>query len=164
VHRPGDLVSIYISENTNAGQEAGTNTSQASSVGADFTDSWNQTGNNAGDGSTRKQKDISLSGQDAYNGLGKTSRKSVVTARVSAVVTEVLPNGNLRLLGERQVKVNEEIEVIKVKGEISPSSIGSDNSVFSYQLANAEISVNGVGVVGSKQSPGIMTRLFGWLF
>ena len=63
-----------------------------------------------------------------------------------------------------KVKVNDELETIRVAGVIRPQDISPKNSVYSYQVAKAEISVHGSGVVASKQSPGIMTKVFNWLF
>lgn len=162
-HRVGDVITIYISESTAATQEAGTNTSKQSSFGANFFDSWNLTGAGNNDQSRRNQ-DYRIGGQDSYNGVGKTSRNSRVKAVVSAVVTEILPNGNLYLVGEHEVKVNDETETIRVEGQISPSDLTPENSVFSYQLAKAEISVKGTGVVGAKQTPGMLSKVLNWLF
>ncbi len=162
-HRVGDVITVYISESASAIQEAGTNTSKQSSFGANFFDSWNMTGAGNND-QTRRSQDYRLGGQDSYQGMGKTSRTSQVKGVVSAMVTEILPNGNLYLVGEHQVKVNDETETIRIEGQISPSDVTADNSVFSYQLAKAEISVKGTGVVGSKQTPGMLTKVLNWLF
>ena len=62
------------------------------------------------------------------------------------------------------MKVNNELETIRVAGIIRPQDIAANNSVFSYQIAEAEVTVTGIGVVASKQNPGIMSKLLGWLF
>lgn len=164
-NRIGDVITIYISENSSAVQQADTNTSKESSVGANFLDSWNQVAQVLGsDESMRKNKNISLGGQDKYTGGGKTSRTSKVQAVITAVITEILENGNLYIVGERNVKVNDEIETIYISGIIRQEDITPENTVFSYQIARADISVKGSGVVGAKQTPGIMTKFFNWLF
>ena len=83
---------------------------------------------------------------------------------ISSVITEILDNGNLYLEGIHKVKVNDELETIRVAGVVRPQDISPKNSIFSYQIAKAEISVNGSGVVASKQSPGVLTKMFNWLF
>ena len=105
-----------------------------------------------------------ISAGDEYVGRGETSRRSLVRARISATVTHVLANGNLYLLGKHRVNVNEETETIMVAGLIRPADISPENTIFSSQIAEAQISVKGSGTVADKQSPGLLTRLFGWLF
>ena len=62
------------------------------------------------------------------------------------------------------MKVNNELETVRVAGVIRPQDIDANNSIFSYQIAKAEISVNGAGVVSEKQNPGLMSKIFGWMF
>ena len=83
---------------------------------------------------------------------------------ITAVITEILEGGNVYVVGEHKVKVNNEVETIRVSGIIRPSDIGMGNTINSYQIAKAEVSVNGSGVVGSKQNPGVLTKMFNWLF
>jgi len=164
-NRIGDVITIFISESSSALQEADTNASKQSSVGANFFDSWDQVAQVIGsDESVRKTKNFKLGGEDKYAGTGKTSRKSKLEAVITAVVTEVLANGNLYIVGERNVKVNDEIETIYISGIVRPSDITPENTINSSQIARAEISLKGSGVVGSKQTPGVMTKFLNWLF
>lgn len=160
----GDTVTIRISEQTSAVQEASTKTDKQSSLELDLLANWDQVSDILGNESVRRRLDSSLTGGDSYNGLGQTTRRSRVQAVVTAVVTEILDSGNLYVVGEHKVKVNDEVETIRISGIIRPVDIRPDNSIFSYQLAKAEVSVHGAGVVGSKQTPGVMTRMFNWLF
>jgi flagellar L-ring protein precursor FlgH len=160
----GDVITILVSESTNANQEASTKTSKESRVGTDILNGFNQISNLLGNDINRKTNEFSVRGTDAYNGTGQTSRKSRVTAVVTAIVTEILDNGNIFIVGEHKVKVNSEVETIHVSGIVKPSDIGPNNTVNSFQLAKAEVSINGAGSVGSKQSPGVLTKMFNWLF
>jgi flagellar L-ring protein FlgH len=160
----GDSITIYISESTSAAQQATTKTSKESEIGANFLSGWNQVSNLLGNDINRKTYDFSLKGDDQYSGTGQTSRTSRVTAVVTAIVTEILENGNIYIVGEHKVKVNNEVETIHISGIVRPADIGPNNSVFSYQIAKAEVSVNGAGTIGSKQSPGVLTKMFNWLF
>jgi flagellar L-ring protein precursor FlgH len=162
--RVGDVVTIVISESTSAVQEASTRTSKGSSVGFEFGSAWDQVANLLGTETIRKTYDASIKGDDEYRGAGQTSRKSQVRAMITAVITEILDGGNVYVVGEHKVKVNNEVETIRVSGIIRPSDIGGDNTINSYQIAKAEVSVNGAGVVGSKQNPGVLTKMFNWLF
>ncbi len=162
--RVGDIVTIYVSESTNAVQSASTSTRKDASIGAKLLANWDQISNILGNEQTRRNLDIGFDGADAYEGTGQTARRSSVKAVVTSIVTEILNSGNLYIVGEHKVKVNDEVETVKVSGIIRPQDISAQNSVFSYQIAKAEVSVNGAGVVGAKQRPGIMTRVFNWLF
>ena len=83
---------------------------------------------------------------------------------MTAMVTEVMETGNLFIVGEHEVKVNNEVETVRISGIIRPQDITGQNTVLSSQVAKVEVSVNGAGVVASKQSPGILTKMFNWLF
>lgn len=159
----GDVVTIYISESTSAAQQASTQTSKESEIGANLLSNWDLISNVFNESAHRKYE-LQLSGDDSYKGSGQTTRTSKVTAVVTAVVTEILENGNVFIVGEHKVKVNNEVETIRIAGVIRPSDIGPNNTVYSYQIAKAEVSVNGAGVVGVKQSPGVLTKMFNWLF
>lgn len=164
-NRVGDVITIYISESSSAAQEAGTNASKQSSIGANFTDSWDQVAQVLGsDESMRKTKSMKIGGQDQFSGTGKTTRKSKVDAVMTAIITEVFENGTMYIVGDRNVKVNDETETIHISGIIRPEDITPENTIFSSQIARAEVSVKGSGVVGSKQTPGLLTKVLNWLF
>ena len=160
----GDIITVVISESTSAVQEASTRTQKASEFNLDFLSGYDQVANLLGSETIRKTYEASLAGEDDYAGSGQTSRRSRVDALISAVVTEILDNGNVYIVGEHRVKVNNEVETIRVAGIVRPSDIGPGNRINSFQIAKVELSVNGAGVVGSKQSPGILTKMFNWLF
>jgi flagellar L-ring protein FlgH len=162
--RVGDIVTVYISESTSAVQSASTSTKKDSTLETELKSDWQQVASLLGDETIRKTFDFELSGGDEYLGSGSTTRRSKVQAVVTSVVTEILDSGNLFIVGEHQVKVNNEIETVRVSGIIDPKKISAKNSVFSWEIAKAEISVNGVGVVAAKQTPGVLTKMLNWLY
>ncbi len=160
----GDIITIYISESTSAAQQASTRTEKESSLAGSLEAGWEQISNLLGNETINQERLYRFGGEDQYEGSGQTSRRSNVRAVVSSIVTEISETGNLYVEGIHHVKVNNEVETIRVAGLIRPQDISPSNSVYSYQIAKAEISVNGVGVVASKQTPGLMTKVFNWLF
>ncbi|MBG90280.1 MAG: hypothetical protein CL521_00505 [Actinobacteria bacterium] len=160
----GDNITVYISESTAAVQEATTRTNKDSSLGSTLLSSWDQVANLLGNETIRKTFDFQLGGNDQYQGAGQTSRRSNVKAVLTAQVTEIYPNGNLYVMGDHKVKVNNEVETVRVSGIIRLADISAQNSVYSYQIAKAVVSVNGAGVVAAKQTPGLVTKMFNWLF
>lgn len=94
-----------------------------------------------------------------FNSTGETSREADMTATVGARVIRVLPDGLLQVEGARQLRINEETQILVVRGLIRSRDIASDNSISSSKMANAEIEYYGQGVLGDKQRPGWMARL-----
>jgi flagellar L-ring protein precursor FlgH len=80
-------------------------------------------------------------------GQGTTSRGTTLTTTVTAEVTDVLPNGNLVIQGEKEIAINSEKQVITVRGIIRPDDLSPVNSIPSDRVARMEILVNGKGVV-----------------
>ena len=160
----GDVITVRITESTSAVQEASTRTSKESDMGTNFLSSWDQVANILGSETIRKQYELGMSGDDNYRGAGQTSRKTKVQGTLACLVTEILESGNLFIVGEKKVKVNNEVETVRISGVIRPSDILGDNSIESKFVAKKEISVNGVGVVAAKQNPGVLTKLFNWFF
>ena len=165
IYSVGDLITVKISAESTAVQEAGTTTLKSSDIGANFFDTFDQysldTGNNS---SLRKMQDYRIGGNDSYSGVGQTTRKSKVEATVSCIVTTILPNGNLVISGERTVDVNNDSEIIQISGIVRPADIDVKNSVESFQVAQFNISLKGKGVVNSKQTPGFLSNFFNWVF
>ena len=75
-----------------------------------------------------------------------------------------MPNGLLRIEGRQNITVNGEVQEIIVTGLVRSKDIASDNTVLSTYVADAEIIFTGNGSLGDKQMPGLLTRLFNWLF
>ena len=95
-----------------------------------------------------------------FEGEGETGRSGELTARISSVIMEVLPNGLLRVEGTKIVAVNSEEEVMVLSGLIRPRDINADNQVTSDRIANMRIDYYGRGVIADQQSPGWGSRIF----
>ena len=158
-YKVGDIINIIILESSTAQNKAGTKSDVKDDLGAKFSHTIQRLTPVIG-------ANNQLSGQvsNRYSGLGQTSRTSNVQARIAAWVTEVEPNGNLKIKGRHKVEVNDEIQEISITGLVRSKDISGANTVYSYQVANAELAVKGTGVVAETESPGWLTRLFNWLF
>jgi flagellar L-ring protein FlgH len=98
--------------------------------------------------------------QTQLQGTGETSRGAVLTANLSARVTNVLPNGYLVIEGTKRVQVSSENQVVTVRGVIRPVDLSPNNSIPSNLIAQMEIQVNGKGVIGdSIHRPNILYRI-----
>jgi flagellar L-ring protein FlgH len=105
-----------------------------------------------------------LRGQDDFKGQGSTGRTGRLRLEVSARIEEVMPNGMLKIVGYKHIRVNDEDTEIKIKGFVRPLDLSRDNMIESSRVADMEIDMKGTGPASAKATPGVLTRLFNWLF
>ena len=156
--RRGDTLTILIVESASASKQASTDTSRSTSASAGMPNALGleKTLNKW----TDLSKLINASYDSKFTGAGSTSRKENLTASLSAKIMEVLPNGNFLIEGRRNVKVNNEDQIIKVEGTVRPRDIAADNTINSSLIADARITYTGNGVVSDQQSPGWLMNIF----
>ena len=88
-----------------------------------------------------------------YQGTGSVQRKEKLTLRVAATVTEVLPNGVLRIEGTQEVRVNFEVRELIVTGFVRPEDVSRQNEITYDKIAGARISYGGRGQITDVQQP-----------
>lgn len=152
--RKGDILTIVISENASASKEAKTDTSRSSEVNAGIPNFLGLEKAGFLKNNMDLSKLVNASVESTYGGAGSTSRQERLNATVTAKVVDVLPNGNLLIEGRRNVKVNNEDQIIIIEGTVRPADIGQNNVVNSIYIADARISYSGKGIISDRQSPG----------
>ena len=108
--------------------------------------------------------DMSTLGNTKTDAKGSTTQVGKLTARMTAVVKKVFPNGTMVIEGTRSVQVNKETQTFRLSGLIRRDDIRSDNTILSENIAEAQIKVDGKGQIADRQKRGILTRLLDWLF
>jgi flagellar L-ring protein precursor FlgH len=166
--RVNDLLTIIISETTNASKKAATNAKRSSDADYSITDMFNAN-------LSQKVPKIPLlkdfygygnrftptaSGKVSSNfaGSGDTSRTGTLTATITAKVVEVLPNSSLVIESRKEVVVNNEKEIVVLRGIVRPDDISTSNTISSAYVADAQIYLVGDGVLDDKQSQGWLVR------
>lgn len=158
--RVGDIVTIIVTETASASKQAATATGRSSKISAGIP---NMLGLEESKIITSNFADLSkllnASASSSFDGSGSTSRKETLTATISAKVIDVLPNGNLKIEGRRNVKVNYEDQIVTVKGTIRQRDITAENTISSSYVADAQISYSGEGIITDRQKPGWMMNV-----
>ena len=103
---------------------------------------------------------VDMGSDSANQGNGTVDRSEAINMTLAAVVTHVLPNGNLVIGGQQQVRVNSELRDLKITGIVRTEDISNANTVALAQIAEARVSYGGRGVVSDVQSPRYGTQLY----
>jgi flagellar L-ring protein precursor FlgH len=95
----------------------------------------------------------------ASDGKGSVNRSEAITLTIAAVVSSVLPNGNLVIQGNQEVKINNELRQLTVAGIVRPEDITAANTINHTQIAEARVSYGGKGAIQSAQNPPVGQQL-----
>ena len=95
-----------------------------------------------------------------FSGKGGTQAANTFTGSITSTVIEVLPNGNLVVAGEKQIGVNQNVDVMRFTGTIDPRLLQPNNIISSTQVANVRVESRGRGAQGEAQTVGWLSRFF----
>jgi len=147
----GDIVTVVIQEKTNAAKNVATNTNREGSAGLGINELF---------GAGIDPEGFDVEGGNAFKGQGASRADNSFTGNITTTVIQVLPNGNLRIAGEKQIAINRGSEYIRFSGVVDPRSINGDNTVSSTKVADARIEFRSKGVMDETQTMGWFQRFF----
>ncbi len=155
-NRVGDAITILVVESSQASNQAEKSAGRSSDVGLSAN---GQVGDNG-----IPEVDFGISSGNDFRGSGSTRTTGMVKTRISATIDSVYANGNLRIHGNRRIVINGEEQEVSISGIVRSLDIAGDNTVYSYNISDAEIVFEGSGLISRSQNPGWLTKIFHWLF
>lgn len=151
----GDLLTIFLIENTNAQKNASTTqkkNDQIQIVNKTFLGRPIALGGGY-------SMDFDLNNQRQFTGQGQSLQNNQMTGSISVTVSKVLSNGNMMVQGEKWIRINQGNEFVQLSGIVRPQDIKADNSITSDRVANARISYGGTGQINNTNAQGWLARI-----
>ena len=152
----GDTLTIQLQENVSASKSSSANAARdgKTSFGFDTTPRYlsGLFGN--------ERADVDVSGGNTFSGKGGANASNTFSGTLTVTVDQVLANGNLHVVGEKQIAINQGAEFIRFSGVVNPRTISGSNTVASTHVADARIEYVGNGYINEAQNMGWLQRFF----
>lgn len=107
---------------------------------------------------------VDLSSASNHTGSGAITRDETIELKIAALVTQILPNGNMVIQGRQEVRVNFEVRDLLITGVIRPEDIRNDNTISYEKIAEARVSYGGRGQITDVQQPRYGQQLYDIIF
>jgi flagellar L-ring protein precursor FlgH len=162
-HTTGDLLTIIVDENNGASRQNNTTTSKKASVDASIASFLYGPGASSFLLRGGQYPAMKYASQADFTGGGQIQNQETITARISVTVVDSLPNGNLVVEGRRQTAFGGEKQEAVLRGTVRADDVAANNTVFSYNVADASIQFIGKGAISDNQRRGWFTRIWDFL-
>ena len=139
--RPGDLITVLIAENQDVKNEETSQLRRASSLDYAFENF------NIAPEAFDVLPTITAVSQDDFNGSANYEKRGEFEARITAIVMDVLPNGNMVIKGRREIRIDSETKVIEFSGIVRRYDVRPNNTIESELVAEARVSYTGEGAL-----------------
>ncbi|MFN0207338.1 MAG: flagellar basal body L-ring protein FlgH [Planctomycetota bacterium] len=156
--RVGDLLTVIIEEQASIQNSDQSKTERSGSLNAKLTDFA------IAPKAFGTLPSFEASHSQKFDGKADQSRQNRFETRIQVQVYDILPNGNIVLVGRRTITVDDETKTIEIRGVARAQDVSADNTVKSEQVANAEISYVGEGAMTRSTTKGIVGTIFDTLF
>lgn len=158
----GDIVTVVIQENSSVSASKSANTDKTSSVDSQLSRLLYDSSSFLRDGEGQLPG-MGWSSNDNFSGGGSVSGQQSASAQLSAIVVDRQPNGNLIIEGVRRMILNNETNYVVLRGVIRPIDVGSDNTILSSRIADAEVQLIAEGSLTEAQRKGWLNRVYDWM-
>jgi flagellar L-ring protein precursor FlgH len=154
--RVGDILTIILSERTNASKSASTTTAKNTKLdlpgptiaGAPVTINGTEV------------LSMSANNKTQFDGTGDSSQSNELTGNITVTVAERMANGNLLVRGQKWIMINQGREFVRIQGIVRPIDISPSNTVPSYKVGDASISYGSQGVIEAANHKSLLARFF----
>ncbi len=162
----GDIITVMIDieDEANIRNETERNRTSAENAGLDNLFGLEQTLNTILPEAVNNANLVGLDADSLHKGTGRIRRNEDVKLRLAALITQILPNGNMVIHGKQEVRVNFEKRLLQVDGVIRPEDVSVNNTVSYDQIAEARIIYGGQGQILDVQQPRYGQQLYDILF
>ena len=155
-HRVGDIISVVLSESTQAQKSAKTELKKANSATLNPVTGFGGAAVNIKNHAIQ----FGFDQESDFSGDSKANQGNSLSGNISVHVLRVLPNGNLMIRGEKWMSLNNGDEYIRLTGVVRSQDISSENTVTSSKVANARIQYAGTGTFADIQEQGWLSKFF----
>lgn len=152
----GDTLTIQIVENVTASQKSTSTANRSTSLAGGVTGFPGF----SFPSETQNRATLGASSASDFAGKGGTESANTFSGSITATVSEILPNGHLVVIGEKQIGVNQNVDVLRFSGTVDPRAILPGSLVSSNQVANVRVESKGRGATNEAQTVGWLTRFF----
>lgn len=147
----GQSLTVLIYEQASAASTADTDTNRSNNVSAGYNVN-----------ADRESGGIGFSNR--FEGGGTVSRTGRLMASITVTIVDITKQGELLVDGGQIIELNNETQHIHLQGRVRKEDVSTENTVISNRVADAKIVYKGDGLLGKRQTPGILTRAFNLLF
>jgi flagellar L-ring protein precursor FlgH len=157
----GDIISIVLTESTQASKNAGTAVGRDSGIEVAQPTLFGRSNPDfAVNDITNLTLEQNIESSSEFTGNGSSNQSNSLSGAIAVQVARVLPNGNLIVQGEKWLALNKGEEFIQLRGIVRPEDISANNTIVSTLVADARISYGGTGMIDRANSPGWFSKFF----
>jgi flagellar L-ring protein FlgH len=159
-HNVGDIVTIIVQESNTASKDNSTKTAKSSGIDASISSFLYSPAASGFMTHKGQMPALKMNAKNDFSGGGSINNSERITARIAVRVVDVLPNGNLVLEGTKQISFSGETQDAVLRGVVRASDVAANNTVFSYNIADATIKYVSKGTVTDTQRKGWFTKIW----
>lgn len=156
----GDIITILVQENSTAKKSNSTKTEKSSTLSEAITSFLYSPAGSSFLTKGGQMPAMAYNSDGKFAGGGAIDNSEDIIAKIAVRIVDVLPNNNLVIEGKRETAFSGERQTIILRGVVRSDDVSPDNTVFSYNVADATIQIIGKGTVTDSQRKGWFTRIW----